>query len=334
VLLRLADEHKATLAMIKYRKWAKYLSTYLLPLWFEHRDQNGRVHSNYKLFGTVTGRLSGEGGIQQIPRDPFIRAILGATPGWSFLQADFSQVELRIAAMLANEKRMLRQYLNGEDIHMIRACRMTGKVAADVTKEERKKAKPVSFGFIYGMGAPKFVDYAFDNYGVKVTEAESHETREGFFEDYPALRPWHERQRRLARRYQRVSSPIGRVRHLPDILSTDKDVRAESERQAINSPVQSFASDLMLMALIRLHARSKVENLDKHGPTMYILGTVHDSILFEIKNGHEEYWAPIIKAEMEDMEYVQRTFGFDVTVPIIADIEIGTHWGETKEWST
>jgi DNA polymerase I-like protein with 3'-5' exonuclease and polymerase domains len=313
--------------MIKYRKWAKYLSTYILPLWFEHRDQDGRVHSNYKLFGTVTGRLSGEGGIQQIPRDVFIRSLLGATPGWTFVQGDYSQVELRVAAMLANERRMLRMFTVGEDIHMNTAVQTTGKLASEITKEERKKAKAVNFGFLYGMGAPKFESYAFDNYGVKVTPEEAQETRDRFFESYPGLRPWHERQRRLARRYHRVNSPIGRVRHLPDILSTDKDVQAESERQAINSPVQSMASDLMLMALIRLHAR-----MSKEGNAR-ILGTVHDSILFEVKHGYEDYWLPIIKETMEDMEYVRRTFGFEVTVPIIADIETGSHWGETEAWA-
>jgi uracil-DNA glycosylase family 4 len=327
VLLRLEDKHPGVKAVLKYRKWAnKYLSTYLLPLWFEHRDDNGRVHSNYKLFGTVTGRLSGEGGIQQIPRDPFIRSLLGAPPGWTFLQADYSQVELRIVAMLANERRMMRQYLTGEDIHMSRAMKMTRKIRAeDVTKEERKKAKAVNFGYVYGMGAKKFVVYGFENYGVTVTQEEAQKDREGFFEDYPGLRPWHERQRRLARRYHRVNSPIGRVRHLPDILSSDEDVRAESERQAINSPVQSFASDLMLLSLITLHSMLPADQAR-------IVGTVHDSILFEVRDDVVDEWAPVIKSVMEDMSLVKKKFGTEVTVPIVADIETGQHWGETKPW--
>lgn len=325
-LLRLEKSHKAAAAIMKWRKWAKYLSTYINPWWYEHKDDDGRIHSNYKLFGTVTGRLSGEGGIQQVPRDPFIRSIIGATPGWTFLVADYSQIELRIAAMLSNERRMLRQYSNGEDIHMIRACRMTGKTADQVEKEERKKAKAVNFGFIYGMGAPKFVKYAFESYGVIVTEAEAQSVREGFFEDYPALRPWHERQRRLANRYHRVASPIGRIRHLPDIMSLDRGVRGEAERQAINSPVQSFASDLMLISLCLLHRKYLSPD------TVRIVGTVHDSILFEVKDGHVGEWAPVIKSVMEDMRNVRRMFGTDVTVPIVADIEVGTHWGETEAW--
>jgi DNA polymerase-1 len=324
VLLRLAPRHKMPMAMIKYRKWAKYLSTYLLPWMYEHND-NGRVRSNYKLFGTVTGRLSAEWGVQQVPRDPFIRSILGAQPGWLFVQGDYSQIELRIAAMLAGDERMLGQYLRGEDIHMARAMKMTGKVAADVEKEERKKAKAVNFGYIYSMGPAKFVTYAFDNYGLTITLEEAEKDRESFFEDYPALRPWHDRQRRLAQRYHRVQSPLGRVRHLPDILSGDKEVRAESERQAINSPVQSTASDLMLFSLIKLNQIMPERQAR-------VVGTVHDSILFEVKEEHVDKWCRVIKETMEDMDRVERTFKTEITVPIVADIEVGTHWGEGKPW--
>lgn len=321
ILLRLAEIHRVPLAIIKYRKWAKYLSTYLLPWWFEHCDSDGRIHSNYKLYGTVTGRLSGEGGIQQVPRDPFIRSIIGATPGWTFIQADYSQVELRIAAMLSKEDRMIRQFSSGQDVHLIRAQKVTGKLPEDISKEERKRAKAVNFGFIYGMGAPKFVTYAFDSYGVKVSEEEASVFRDGFFEDYPGLRPWHERQRRLVHRYQRVVNPIGRIRHLPDILSLDRGVQSEAERQAINSPVQSFASDLMLIALVRI--------FNERWDDLRILGTVHDSILFECREGTEARWVPYIKSVMEDMAHVESSFGCEITVPIIADVEVGTHWGET-----
>lgn len=327
-LLRLAKHGKLPLAVIKYRKWAKYLSTYILPLKYQHMDSDGRVHSNYKLFGTVTGRLSAEGGIHQIPRDTFIRSIIRSTPGYTFIQADYSQVELRIAAMVAGERRMMQQFTQGDDIHMIRAMAMTGKPKEKVTKEERKKAKPVSFGFIYGMGASKFVNYAFDNYGVEVTEDEAKVIRERFFEDYPALRPWHEKQRRLASKYQRVVSPIGRIRHLTDVLSVDEGVRAEAQRQAINSPVQSCASDFMLTAMLRLWRKFR------SAPNkVRILGTVHDSILFEVRNDLVDPVAGYIKRVMEDMDYIEEMYGFHATVPIIADIEIGTHWGETEAWA-
>jgi len=138
---------------------------------------------------------------------------------------------------------MQRLFQLGEDIHLATAVNVTGKPAEQITKEERKKAKGVNFGYLYGMGWRKFVDYARDSYGVVVTDDEAQESRERFFETYRGLRPWHDRQRRLVRSYGRVQSPIGRVRHLPDIESGDEEVRKEAERQAINSPVQSLASD-------------------------------------------------------------------------------------------
>lgn len=327
-LLRLAKHGKIPLAVIKYRKWAKYLSTYILPLKYKHMSADGRIHSNYLLFGTVTGRLSATGGIHQIPRDKFVRSMIGATPGYTFIQADYSQVELRIAAMLSGEKRMMQQYTVGDDIHMIRAMAITGKPKEKITKEERKKAKSVNFGFIYGMGVPKFVKYAFDNYGVEVTEDEARSIRERFFEDYPALRPWHDKQRRLAVKYGRVVSPIGRIRHLTDVLSVDEGVRAEAQRQAINSPVQSCASDFMLTAMLRLWRKFRTTP-----EKIRILGTVHDSILFEVKQGLEDKVCAHIKKTMEDMDYIEELYGFRATVPIIADIEVGTHWGETEPWA-
>ena len=323
VLLQLGKEHKAVRAMLKWRKWKKFMTTYFLP-WRDFRDENDRIHPTYKLFGTVTGRLScSDPNLQQVPRDPFIRGILGARPGWTLVVADYSQVELRIAAMMADETTMLGQFARGEDIHMLRAMRMTSKIAEDVTKEERKAAKPVSFGFLYGMGAPKFVDYARDSYDVHFTPEEAEAVRRGFFNDYPKLLEWHDRQRRLARKLGRVQNPIGRIRHLPDIHSKDKAVQGEAERQAINSPVQSFASDLMLLALIELHEMMPRDEA-------IVVGTVHDSILCEVRDDLVAQWTGRIKSTMEDMTIVKRKFGTEVTVPIVADIEVGTHWGETS----
>lgn len=325
VLLRLPRNNKIVPALLEYRKWYKYLSTYLLPWWFEHRDRNGRIRSSYKPSGTVTGRLSGTGGIQQIPRDPLIRSIVCAEDGWQLFVADYSQIELRIAALLSNEERMLRQFINKEDIHMIRAMKITRKArASEVTKEERARAKPVSFGFLYGMGAKNFVDYAFAEYGVDYTEEQAQEVRRGFFGDYPALLPWHARQRRLAQRYYKVSSPMGRVRHLPDILSNNEKVRGEAERQAINSPVQVMASDIMLLALIELHRILPPDEAR-------IVFTIHDSIGFEIADGFVKTWAPVIREVMEDTGRVERQFKCEINVPITVDCEVGSHFGQGKE---
>jgi uracil-DNA glycosylase family 4 len=324
VLLRLAKEHPMPDGLLKYRKWAKYLSTYFLPWKYEHSDDDSYIHGSYRLTGTTTGRLSGSGGLQQVPRDIFIRSLIGAPPGWAFVEADFSQAELRAAAMIANETRLLRQFARGEDVHMIRAMRLTGKAAEDVTKEERKKAKAVNFGFLFSMGARKFVEYARDNYGLDVSLAEAERIRLQFFEDYPALLQWHSRQKRLAHRYKQVQSPIGRVRHLPDIDSENEAVRAEAERQAINAPVQSFASDLMLIALVVLH-----QTLPRDRAR--IVGTVHDALLFQVRDDYLDEAVPLIKHTMENPP-MQAWFDKPLDTTIVADVSVGHHWGEGHDW--
>jgi DNA polymerase-1 len=295
-------------------------------------DEDGRLHANYKLTGTVTGRLSsgkledsrGPGlNVQQVPRDPFIRGIIGAPRGWRFVEADFSQVELRIAAHLSRDPTLQRLYALDEDVHLTTAMQVTGKPADQISKEERKKAKAVNFGFLYGMGAPKFVDYARDSYGVVVTPEEAEHVRRRFFETFSSLPAWHARQRRLVQQYGRVQSAIGRVRHLPDINSSDKGVRGEAERQAINSPVQSLASDLMLLSLVTLY-----DEMDPREAV--IVGTVHDSILFEIKDEAADRWVKRIREVMENLP-VKKKFGLDLTVPIKVDIKVGDHWGEGEE---
>ena len=206
---------------------------------------------------------------------------------------------------------------------MTMAVQLTGKPAEQVSSEERKKAKSVNFGYLFGMGWKKFISYAFDNYGVVVTENEARESREAYFRTYKRIRPWHERQRRLVKGYKRVNSLIGRTRHLPDIDSHEESVQQEAMRQAINSPVQSLASDMMLMALTILHNRMPSDEAN-------IVGTVHDSILFEIREDRVDYWVPIIRKTMENLP-LHKKFGVSLDVPIAVDIKVGQHWSETEE---
>jgi DNA polymerase-1 len=319
-ILRLARENKAVRGLLIYRKWAKYESTYLRP-WLRQRDVHSRFHPGYKPYGTVTGRLSGD--FQQVPRDPFIRSIVGAPPGWVLLKADYSQIELRIAAMLADERRMLGIFRAGGDIHLTTAMDLVRRPAGEISSEQRKKAKAVNFGFLYGMGASKFGAYAFENYGVVVSEADCTAYRNRFFKLYPALLPWHERQRQMVHNHGQVVSPIGRIRHLPDVYSRDRVVYREAERQAINSPVQSCASDLMLNSMIEL-------NRELPKQKAMIVATIHDEILFQVKEDYVDEAATTIKTTMEDMDIVRRKFGANITVPIVAEIEVGQHWGRDE----
>lgn len=330
VLLRLKDEHEVPRLILEYREWSKYKSSYF-DNWVELMDQHDRIHTHYRITGTVTGRLSSGKehekargiNVQQIPRNSFVRGVVGAPPGWRFVEADFSQVELRVAAHYSGDREMQRLFQLGQDIHLATAMQVTGKPASEIDKETRKKAKAVNFGFLFGMGWRKFIEYARDNYGVVVTEDEAQLVQKRFFDTFKGLRPWHERQRRLVRKYGRVQSLIGRVRHLPDIRSGDEEVRKEAERQAINSPVQSLASDLMLLSLVILHNEMDPSEAK-------IVGTVHDSILFEIVEDEVDTWVARIRKTMENLPLKQK-FGVELSVPIRVDIKVGQHWSEGEE---
>lgn len=322
VLLHYHD-HPAIQALLEYRTLQlKWMNTYLLP-WSTRLDTRSRLHTTYKLYGTVTGRLSGD--LQQVPRDSFIRGVIGAPPGWLFVQADYSQIELRIAAHCAHEKRMRRAFLTGEDLHLVTASSLTGKSPKDVTKEERKKAKAVNFGFLYGMYPKKFQAYAFENYGVDVSLAEAELARAKYFSTFRDLEAWHDRQKRVAHNYHRVVSPLGRVRHLPDILSSDNKVRMEAERQAINSPVQATASDLMLYSMVMLQPRMNPREA-------FMIGTLHDAIFFQVREEKIDYYQGIIKDTMENLP-LKRTFGVEIDLPIISEVDWDTHWTGTPDAS-
>lgn len=334
-------KHPVIELLLERSKWQKYCSTYVGP-YSELRDENDRIHTTFKLFGTVTGRLSSGKeeaekltgtrasmirgvNLQQVPRDPFIRGVFGAPPGWLFVEADYSQVELRLVAFVSRDRTMLGIYQRGEDIHRATAAWVLGVPESQISGDDRKKAKAVNFGFVYGMGARKFVETAFLNYGAIFTLDEAQEVRKAFFRQFRGLQPWHQRQRRLVNEHARVQSPLGRVRHLPDVRSEESGVRAEAERQAINSPIQSLASDMNIFAMARIH-----EEFAQQGIRAHVLGTVHDAINFEVHEDDVGRALPLIKGHMENLP-LRRYFGLDIDVPMVADLKIGTHWGGAHE---
>jgi DNA polymerase-1 len=318
VLLQLRSQHPAIQLLMDLRKWNKYESTYTRN-WISRVKitRTPRLFPSYNIGGTVTGRLSSN--MQQVPRDTFIRGIIGAPKGWKIIEADFSQVELRIAAMFSRDKTLTNAFLNGEDPHMQTAVSILKRDPTEISKEERKMAKAVNFGFLYGMGWRKFVTYADEKYEVKISDAEARRYRDAFFASYRGLPLWHNRQRRLVNNLGYVTSPIGRVRHLPTINSDDEGTRAEAERQAINSPVQGFASDLTILAIIQLE-----QELPKD--VARILGNLHDAVILEARSDRADAVAERVKHIMEHLP-LRRYFGFTPTVPIIADVQIVDHWG-------
>jgi uracil-DNA glycosylase family 4 len=339
VMLELRDVHPVINLLLERTQWYRYANAFLGP-YSEQLDENSRIHSTFKLTGTVTGRLSSgkaDGdkvtgvrqirgvNLQQVPRDAFIRGVFGAPPGYAFVESDYSQIELRVAAFLAQEKRMLSLYASGQDIHMTMAMRMTGKPAHLVTKEERKKAKAVNFGFLYGMGWRKFVSTAWLNYQVRVTDEEAQAMRVSFFEEFRDLPRWHARQRALAHKHGHVVSPLGRIRHLPDITSSNSEVQHEAERQAINSPVQSFASDMALWSMSLVKRRFK-----EAGLRAIPIGTVHDAVNWEVPLDELGIALPMIKNTMENLPLLE-VFGVDLNIPIVADLKVGSRWGGAQE---
>jgi DNA polymerase-1 len=343
VLSHLADTnpHRVLELLLERVKWQKHQSSFFNP-YRELITDDSRLHTVFKLHGTVTGRLSSGKedsdkvtgsrksamrgvNLQQVPRDTMVRGVFGAAPGWAFVEADYSQIELRIAAEISGERTLKQLYAQNQDVHMTMAMRMTGKPASKVTKEERKKAKAVNFGFLYGMGPAKFVETAWDNYGVKVTLEEAQAARAAFFQQFPMLLKWHATQRRLAHRNNRVQSPLGRIRHLPDIVSHETGVVREAERQAINSPVQAMASDLCLLSLVLLDRRFRKLQL-RSAP----IGTVHDAINFEAPVEELPVILPLIKKTMENPP-LEQLFGCSISIPLVSDIGVGRAWGKSVE---
>lgn len=345
VMLQLKQDfpdQKVIPLMLERVGYQKTLSSFFEP-YHELYDENHRIHTNFKMAGTVTGRLSSGKNdadkisavrgdklrgvnLQQVPRDPLVRGVFGAPPGWSFVEADYSQVELRVVAYLSRDRTMLHLYKTGADIHLATASSVLGIPMSQVTKDDRKKAKAVNFGFVYGMGWRKFIATAFEKYNAVFTEEEAKAVRAAFFEQFSGLQPWHAKQRRLVNQYGRVQSPLGRVRHLPDIYSPDEGVRAEAERQAINSPVQSFGSDMAVLSMVEINKKFR-----KHKIKGHCIGLVHDAINFEIRDDYVAQALPIIKDTMQDMSQIEKKFGVHVDIPIIADIKVGQHWGDARE---
>jgi len=358
-------DHPVVALLREYRSLQKMLSTYIEG-WKEFMV-GPHLYLGTKLHGTVTGRYSSR--LHQVPRDGTIRNLIEAPDGWTFIQGDLSQAELRVAAIVSGDPELIRCYNEGIDVHwrttlnvlqmggseeyvrmaretvardypleyeapLDRICHLLGVMGHDRAieidkrwKEKRKQSKGINFGYLYGMGSSKFAEYAKLKYDWEVDRYESEEIRNAFFSTYSALAPWHERQRQLVRIDGFVRSLIGRKRRLPGIWSPDKGVRAECERQAINSPIQGFIGDLKVMGMLDIYEKIQ---LPSEGKVLRIKGEVHDSILMWVKTSELGWVLPQIKQCMEKPSTL-KLFGVELPVPIVADLEVGT-WGAGKTW--
>lgn len=335
-LVKMLPQHEIIQILLDYRGVFKQMSSFIEG--WQKRMIDGKLYPSYKVAGTVTGRPScSDPNLQQVPRDPFIRSLIGAPPGWVFFEIDQSQVELRLAAVAANEPTMLQIFRTGGDIHDSTYEMVFGMTAEEAVahikdegkrkaqlKEERKKAKAVNFGFLYGMGWKKFKEYAQAKFGLIVSDKEAKEMRVRFFEVYPGLVQWHERQRRIVRNMGQVRTLTGRIRHLPQINSPDRGLSSEAERNAINAPIQGFGAELVIMAMVEVNNYFG-NNLVKVG------GTIHDAMVGIVREDVALACAARIKKIMESPK-IMRDFGIELSVPLVADVTLG-NWGVGKEYA-
>lgn len=304
--------------LLEYRRLTK-LETFIKS--WEKIQVDDRIYPSFNITARTGRTTCSNPNLQQIPQDKNVRNLIEARPGWKILECDFSQVELRVASMFSGDANMQHAYNSGSDLHSKTTELLFGDTS-NLSKQEQKRkrteAKSMNFGFLYGMSAKTFVDYA-KGYGLNITEEQSEGFRNNFFEAYPRLLPWHEECKEYARKNGHTWSPIGRKRFLPDINSSNWSNRGQAERQSVNSGVQGFASDMCISALSDIvfsdiidHERCKV------------LGSVHDAILFEIRDDYVEEVVPIVKEMMEHPSIID---GIDIPIPIIADVEVHQAWG-------
>jgi len=357
-------DHPIVKQLVDYRENQKFLSTYIEG-WKEFMI-GPYLYLGTKLHGTVTGRYSSR--LHQVPRDGTIRNLIEAPPGWTFVQGDLSQAELRVIAIVSQDPELVKCYRDGIDVHWrttVGVLRLGGSEAdlqmaretvaktgsgmeplsmsevldqleamgPDMAvqlekrwKEKRKQSKGINFGYVYGMGANKFCEYAKLKYEWDVTFSESTNIRTGFFGTYHFLPAWHKRQRDLVKIDGFVRSLSGRKRRLPGIWSPDRMVSSEAERQAINSPVQGFIGDLKVMGMLDIYEKIQLLNPDK----IRMKGEVHDSILMWVKTEYLDEILPQVKRCMEKPTWLDQ-FDIKLPVPIVADIEVGP-WGAGKPW--
>jgi len=314
VLEELAEQgHVLPQKILEWRQLAKLKNTYTDSLASQINQKTGRVHTNFAMAIASTGRLSSnDPNLQNIP----IRSIEGkkirhtfvAEPGSLLLAADYSQIELRLLAHVADIPSLKEAFKNGDDIHAITASQMFGVPVSEVDGELRRRAKTINFGIIYGISAHGLAT----RLGIGRSEAGAYIER--YFTQYPGIRAYMEDCKNFAREHGYVETLFGRRCHVPYILDKNAARRQFHERAAINAPLQGTAADIIKRAMIAID--SKLETM----PEAKMLLQVHDELVFEVAEGAIETAKPIIKKAMEHAA--------ELSVPLTVEIGIGKNWGE------
>jgi DNA polymerase-1 len=315
VLESLQGKHPVIDLILEYRELSKLKSTYLDSLPQQVNPATGRVHTSYNQTGSVTGRIaSSDPNLQNIP----IRTELGrqvrqafiAAPGNALLSVDYSQVELRIAAHMSNDQAMLAAFRADQDIHATTAAAILGKPLDQVTKTERRNAKAINFGLLYGMSP----------YGLtrttELTLAEAEDFVEAYFKQFPGVKNYLDEMRRIAARKGYVETLLGRRRYFPGLKSGGNPAtRAREEREAINAPIQGTAADIMKIAMIRVSSALK----EKHMKSRMLL-QVHDELVLECPEKELHETSKIVRNMMEN--------AYNLMIPLKTEARYGHDWGD------
>lgn len=314
VLQELANDYHLPALILESRGLSKLKSTYTDKLPEMINPQSGRVHTSYQQAVAATGRLSStEPNLQNIPirseEGRRIRQAFVAQDGFQIVAADYSQIELRIMAHLSADKGLLAAFTAGEDIHRATAAEVFGLAPDDVRSEQRRSAKAINFGLIYGMSAFGLARQ------LKIERSEAQSYIDLYFARYPGVKEYMERTRELAREQGYVETVFGRRLYLPEIKAANMQRRQYAERTAINAPMQGTAADIIKRAMIALHQdiRDKTDEIK-------MIMQVHDELVFEIKQSQVEHYVDLIRNKMVGAA--------QLAIPLVVDVGKGDNWDE------
>ena len=311
VLLALKPKHPVVGLILEYRELKKLISTYISALPNYINPTTGKIHTTYNQTVTATGRLSSSNpNLQNLPirseRGQLIRQAVIPDEGCLFLSADYSQIELRLMAHFSQDPHLVQAFLSGQDIHAATAAKIFNVSIEEVTKEQRRQAKTANFGIIYGISAFGLAQQ------LDCSRSEAKALIDGYFAAFPGVIDYIEKQKELARQQGYAVTLFGRKRYLPDILSHNATVRSFAERNAVNSPIQGTAADIIKMAMVTIHRRLKEEGLKAQ-----MIMQVHDELNFNVPLNEVDKVREIVVSEMQHVVHL--------TVPLIADCGVGTN---------
>ncbi|WP_183142116.1 DNA polymerase I [Pseudomonas cichorii] len=317
VLIKLSELEQGSelpTLLLQYRSISKLKSTYTDNLPGQINPRTGRVHTSYNQAGAATGRFSSsEPNLQNIPvrtaEGRRIRQAFIARPGYKLLAADYSQIELRIMAHLANDEGLLDAFRNGLDVHRATAAEVFGVELNEVTNDQRRSAKAINFGLIYGMGASGLARQI----GVDGKQAKAYIER--YFARYPGVREYMERTREKAKEQGYVETFFGRRLYLPEINSDNGMKRAGAERTAINAPMQGTAADIIKKAMVAVN-----EWLESSGLDARVILQVHDELVLEVREDLVEQVSEQIRPHMSSAA--------QLAVPLLVEVGVGNNWDE------